>query len=71
MAYGQSAPCPDCGMPIAGEPGISTSCPNCGITGTITQGIEVPQAVFWGGIGIIIGIVLAKSKTVGAQLSKY
>ena len=63
------ADCPSCSFPVAGQPGQSVTCPNCGISGTIS-GIEIPGPIFWGGLGILIGFVLGKSKYVGEQFSR-
>jgi len=65
-----SAICPECGFPISGNPGQTTTCPNCGLSGTISEGVEIPNFLFWGGLGILVGVILAKSKTIGGQLSK-
>lgn len=64
-----SATCPSCSFPIAGRPGQVTTCPNCGISGRIT-GVEIPGPIFWGGLGILVGLVLAKSKYVAAKLAR-
>ena len=64
-----SADCPSCHFPIAGQIGESVFCPSCGISGTIT-GVDVPSPIFWGGLGLLVGYFLAKSKVVGGQLAK-
>lgn len=64
-----SATCPSCSFPISGRPGQVTTCPNCGITGTIT-GVEIPSPIFWGGLGILAGLILAKSKVIGRKLAE-
>lgn len=64
-----SAECPSCSFPIAGRPGQTTTCPNCGIAGTIT-GVEVPSFIFWGGLGLLAGYLLAKSKVIGEKLAR-
>lgn len=63
------ADCPACGFPISGLPGQVTTCANCGITGKIS-GVEIPNPLFWGGLGLLAGFIIAKSKYIGAQLSK-
>lgn len=62
------ADCPSCSFPISGQLGETLSCPNCGISGTIT-GVEVPNVIFWGGIGFVTGYLVAKSKRVGQKLA--
>ena len=64
-----SVACSSCNFPIEGILGPS-KCPNCGISGTITQGVEVPTVIFWGGIGLVVGYLIGKSKTISSQLSK-
>jgi len=64
------ADCPDCGFPISGHPGQAVICPMCKISGTIT-GVEIPTGLFWGVIGFVAGIAIAKSKYVGSKASKF
>lgn len=64
-----SASCPGCSFPIAGQPGASVSCPNCGISGTIS-GVDIPTPIFWAGLGLVLGFVLAKSKVVAGHIAK-
>ncbi len=61
--------CPSCSFPVSGSPGQSVSCPMCGISGTIT-GVDIPSPIFWGGLGILVGLILAKSKVVGEKLAR-
>ena len=63
-----SAECPECSFPIAGRPGQVTSCPNCGIQGKISA-VNLPDPIFWGGLGLLAGFLIAKSKVIGAKLS--
>lgn len=63
------APCPSCNFPVAGQSGQSVSCPNCGISGTLS-GVEVPNLIFWGGLGFLAGYLIAKSKVVGEKLAQ-
>lgn len=64
-----STPCSECGFPIAGQPGETVICANCGITGKITA-ISIPDPLFWGSLGILLGLILAKSKVVGEKLAR-
>jgi hypothetical protein len=63
------ADCPSCGFPIYGRPGQSATCANCGISGTIT-GVSIPDPIFWGGLGLLAGFIIAKSKYIGAKLAR-
>lgn len=63
-----SANCPSCSFPIYGHPGEILDCPNCGITGKISA-VGIPDPIFWGGLGLIAGIIICKSKIIGKKLA--
>jgi DNA-directed RNA polymerase subunit RPC12/RpoP len=68
MAKYVTATCTECGFPISGQMGQNVICPNCGEVGKIT-GVNVPDPIFYGILGIALGVVLAKSKTIGKKLA--
>ena len=66
-------PCVSCGFPVYGFPGDTVSCPMCGTSGTISgiSGVEVPNVIFWGGLGFFLGWIASRSKFLAGKLSKY
>jgi uncharacterized protein (UPF0212 family) len=60
--------CPQCGSTIAGTPGWLAKCPGCGIQGKIA-GVTLPDWLLWLPLGIVLGVIFAKSKHV-AEYSK-
>ena len=71
MAEKTISKCSKCGYPIAAEYiGQTVSCPDCGSINQAISAVNVPDWLFWGGLGILAGVVLARSKAVGRQLGR-
>lgn len=64
------ADCISCGFPVSAQPGQTITCPMCGVSGTIS-GVEIPTSLFWGGLGLLAGYLIAKSKYIGGKLSRF
>lgn len=63
--------CSICGYPLAASYiGEQLTCPMCSTINEAISGVEIPSPIFWGSLGILVGLVLSKSKYVAAQLAK-
>lgn len=64
--------CASCGYPLGADHiGQQVSCPMCSsINEAIAQGVTVPDWIFYGGFGVLVGIILSKSKYVKEQIGK-
>ncbi len=71
MALKTIGSCANCGYPLAAEAkGEQINCPMCSTINEAISGVDIPNPIFWGGLGILAGLILAKSKFVSRQLAK-
>ncbi len=71
MAGKTIAECSKCGYPIAAEyVGQVATCASCGTISQAVSAVNVPDWLFWGGLGILAGVVLARSKAVARQIGR-
>ena len=61
--------CASCGYPLTADHiGQTITCPMCSsVNEAIAQGVTLPDWVFYGGLGVLVGIILAKSKYIKEQ----
>ena len=65
------AACSVCSYPLtATHLGQREICPMCHTINEAISGVDIPNPIFWGGLGILLGFILAKSKWVGGVLGK-
>jgi len=63
--------CSQCNYPIAASyVGETVSCPMCNTLNEAITGVDVPNVIFWGGLGFVAGYLVAKSKTIGTKLAR-
>ena len=63
--------CAECGYPLAAEAaGQVVTCPMCGTVNESISGVDIPNPIFWGGIGLLAGFLIARSKWVGQQMGR-
>lgn len=58
QSYVESS-CATCGYPIAvHEAGEIQACPSCGAINQTVSGVNIPDPIFWGGLGFLAGVML-------------
>ena len=71
MAIKAISKCYSCGYPLAIEDvGQTINCPDCGSINQSISAVSVPDWVFWGGLGIVAGFIIGKSKFASKQFGR-
>lgn len=65
---GTISQCVGCGYPITAEhAGQEVSCPMCNTINEAITGVTIPSPLFFGGIGLLLGIFLGPAMMAGSE----